>query len=409
MWVDGWAGNLSPLSMWRLLLLILGLTLAHMPCMPGVPMVCFLRRYCAAHDCSADTLASTLSLDLALDLDASVDLVTFVADVDPGTFSGADGVTMGAIEAASSAQPSGANVSGSAAAAAAFECGEGEAPGVWKRCTSGAECYKAEAECDGGEPDCADGSDEGAAACGTTPVPTVASPPTNTTTTPAASTSPPGGMETTTLIAAAGAALLVAIALGVACWCRKRKGGGQVQGLPIHFANPGFKAPQPAADDDGELYADSAGLGDGAAAPRAGSIANATYAGFGAAAGAEPRAGSIVNATYADFGAAAGKAAAVSNGMHDSEHPGSAQPPKAGAAPGGGGAHTLATCASIAKYAAPGGEGVCGQDNPGADKHAVPAAHSPGASYDLAAPDTNTGGAVLKTRYDYDSMSEEEV
>ena len=135
------------------------------------------RRYCAARGCSAGKLASTLSLDgLAPDLDASIDLVTFVAGVDPGAFGSTDDATMGAIEAASAPWHSGVNATGTAGPAAAAAVGgkwcelAGTAPGVWKRCASGAGCYKASMECDGGVPDCEDGSDEGALVCDPAPV-----------------------------------------------------------------------------------------------------------------------------------------------------------------------------------------------------------------------------------------------
>ena len=36
---------------------------------------------------------------------------------------------------------------------------------LWLACADGSECYKAKMQCDGGEPDCADGSDEAPALC----------------------------------------------------------------------------------------------------------------------------------------------------------------------------------------------------------------------------------------------------
>ena len=90
------------------------------------------------------------------------------------------------------------------------------------------------------------------------------------------------GVGTDVMIATACIALLVLTGLIAACCYKCKSGGGggggddQVLGVSMSFANPGFKAPRLTAEDDGELYDD----GMGAAAPRAGIAANATYTGF---------------------------------------------------------------------------------------------------------------------------------
>ena len=380
-------------------------------------------RYCAAHDCSAEELASTLSLDLSLDLDTSVDLATFVADVDPGALASRStgDATMAAIEAAASARP------GQSAAAA--RCRQRAPLGQWKPCATGGECYKNKMECDGGDPDCADGTDESPRVCNTTTTTTTAATATaaaaaTTPATPAPDTSS-GGTGMTTTIAYAGAALLIVGAL-VAAWrhnsgkAARENDGEQVQGMSMSFANPGFQAPRPAAtEDDGELYEDGAAPADDGelyedgAAPQQphyeeagpgqpGAQPSYSEVGDGKVAAA-PRLTAVVNATYAGFVAGGGGVDKVAPGMCDSDFADAAQPPKAGGAPGG--------------------EGIYDQDHPDADKYAAPGALNTGANYDLGPgnydlgpgnydlgpANTNTDGNALKTRYDYDSMSEEEI
>ena len=330
-----------------------------------------------------------------------------MADVDLGasTFSNAGNATMDAIKAAASARPDQADA---AAAAAATRCRLGAVPGQWKPCATGGECYKATMECDGGEPDCADGTDESPGVCKTTTVPAVvaAAPAAAThsaTPTPTSTADTPGsaGMSTAT-IAFICAALLIVGALVVA-W---RHGGGgckgasssnsssddeQVQGMSMSFANPGFQAPRPAAtEDDGELYEDSAppqphydeaGPGQPGAQPSYSEVGDGT-----AAAAATPRAGSVVNQTYADL--PTGVAPAGTTGRHSSGFPASGA--------------------------------VAPADMLYLDTHLVAApsmATAPSSNYDLGSSNYDLGsgensdsGNALATRYDHDdSMSEEEI
>ena len=218
-------------------------------CGVSVP-VCFCSRYCAAHDCSADKLASTLSLDLSLDRDTSVDLVAFVADVDPGALGGADDVTMGAIEAASSARPSAANA---AAGAGAAECGGKAVPGVWKQCASGNECYKAEMECDGGDPDCADGTDESPRACAAADKPAEG----DAQTTVGASYEEPSSdsSSTATTVAVVASVVVVGIVAGVVYYAKHRAKAAQQLNARFEYA-PRVENAVFAGPGDGDLYDD---------------------------------------------------------------------------------------------------------------------------------------------------------
>ena len=171
-------------------------------------------------------------------------------------------------------------------------------------------------ECDGGDPDCADGTDESPRVCGTTTAAAATTPVTpGMPATPAPDTSS-GGTGMTTTIAYTCAALLIVGALVVA-WrhnsgetVRANDGGGG-QGVSMNFANPGFQAPRPTAtEDDGELYEDSAppqphydeaGPGQPGAQPSYSEVGDGTAA-------AAPRAGSVVNQSYAHLPTVSGPA-----------------------------------------------------------------------------------------------------
>ena len=104
-------------------------------------------------------------------LSGGADLAGFVARLDADAIAAAGQDTVAAIVVAAAAEEKndntddgggggggGAESKGDAAAACGGKAGE------YRRCTSGA-CYNAKLHCDGGKPDCTDGSDEDAAVC----------------------------------------------------------------------------------------------------------------------------------------------------------------------------------------------------------------------------------------------------
>ena len=91
---------------------------------------------------------------LAVLLSSAVSAGT-LASGDPGN------ATRAAINAAASARPGPPASTGAAAA-----CAKRLPLGEWKPCAAGNQCYRGKMECDGGDPDCADGTDESPRVCG---------------------------------------------------------------------------------------------------------------------------------------------------------------------------------------------------------------------------------------------------
>ena len=319
----------------------------------GVVTFVDITDYCTEQvSCDAAEVAGALRLE-ADESAPGVDLAGFVDGIDADTVIAAGQDIMAAIVVAAAAEGEGegtgrANAKAKAKAMArCVRAGE-----QWLPCATTNECYKTKTQCDGGAPDCADGSDEDPALCNTTPAPSSLA---NKTAASRAGTAAPSGGDggflgfgLGTVIAIAGIALLVVAGVVVFCCCQCRKGGGgassivkyepgsknnraaratlarmngeaddgdQVQGLSMSFANPAFKAPQP-YNDDGELYETNEvpqpsyesiqDSGKGAAGP---SYADMEYA--GAVAGPSY---SAVDEAAAGKGKGSGKARAYVNG-----------------------------------------------------------------------------------------------
>ena len=226
--------------------------------------------YCAAQDCRAAELVGALGLELDTST-SGVDMAVFVASIDADTIGAAGRDTMATIVVAAAddgnASQGGGRGRAAATVAEAMErcMRSGE---QWLPCATTNECYKKKNRCDGGAPDCADGSDEAPALCNTTPSPSGAA---------NATAASRGGEDAAsdgefgvgTMIAIIGIALVVAAGVVVVCCCQCRKGksgegkssikyepssansqaartvlarmnGDQVQGLSMSFGNPAF-------------------------------------------------------------------------------------------------------------------------------------------------------------------------
>ena len=177
--------------------------------------------------------------------------------------------------------------------------GGGAYTGAWLLCATGGECYKAKMQCDGGKPDCADGSDEDPAVCNTVLAPATGAANGTAASRAGEGVASDGGLAAGTLIAIVGIALLVVAGVVTACCCRRcREGEGsraalvrmngeaggddQVQGLSMSFGNAAFRAPQP-YNEDGELYeTNEAPQASCESTPDKGAVANPSYHAMGA-------------------------------------------------------------------------------------------------------------------------------
>ena len=178
-----------------------------------------------------------------------------------------------------------------------FECTKA----TEEACATGNQCYNTKLKCDGGEPDCADGSDEAAAVCSRLQATADAG---NNATDGGGTHGEPdsvggSGSDTVTLgiigaVVGIGACGILAYLFVNGCFGKGGGGAGQaVNGFSLNFANPAYNTDNP----DGELYGNAAPSDTSAGAMPDGEGGDQSYADMGPTGG-----GSYANVVDGDDG-----------------------------------------------------------------------------------------------------------